>query len=325
MTTAMAIIFVCGAGQVASVADGGTPRPLPTANVSSPPTGYVLGVADVLTVSAPDADELGTKPIRVENDGRISLPLVGRVEAAGLTPEQVEKAIAARLMAYVKDPHVTVGITEFGSQPLIISGAIANPGIQQARGTMRLLDVISAAGGLRPDAGYIIRITRDRTYGSLPVPNAKDDESGRFSTAEVSADPLLKGDDPQENLTMKPHDAIFVPFADVVYVLGEVHKAGSVVIHRRENLSALTAISMAEGITRTASPEHAKILRRLSGSLDRLEIPVNLRKLLAGKVQDVPMQRDDILLIPDSKAKRVTARAAEAALQVATGIAVFGR
>ena len=90
-----------------------------------------------------------------------------------------------------------------------------------------------------------------------------------------------------------------------------------------ESLSALQVLSLAEGLDRAAAPQNAKIMRAVPGSNDRTEIPVDLKKLLAGKGTDVPLRADDILFVPTSVTKSVALRSLEAAIQVGTGIAIY--
>ncbi len=92
-----------------------------------------------------------------------------------------------------------------------------------------------------------------------------------------------------------------------------------------ESLSALQVLSLAEGLDRTAAPQDAKIMRAVDGSAARAEIPVDLKKVLAGKGADVPLKANDILFIPTSATKNAAIRTLEAAIQIGTGLAVYRR
>jgi polysaccharide export outer membrane protein len=92
-----------------------------------------------------------------------------------------------------------------------------------------------------------------------------------------------------------------------------------------DTLSSLQVLSLAEGFNNTAAPANARILRSVTGSPTRTEIPINLKKLMAGKEPDVPLQADDILFVPTSAAKSISKRTLDAAVQITTGLVVYGR
>lgn len=286
---------------------------------------YRLGPGDQITIRALDVDEISDKPVRIETNGLINLPMVGRLKAGGLTVEQLEIEIVKRLKDFVREPQVSVAVTEFRSQPVSLLGAVAQPGVHQLQGRKTLFEVLSLAGGLRQDAGYSIKITRAKEQGPIPLANAKDDSSGRYSVASVEVKSVIEARNPRENIVVMPNDVISVPRAELVYVVGAVRKSGGFVLNERENITVLQALSLAEGAERTAATKTAKILRPAPGQANRLEIPVNLKEILAGKAADVPMRADDILFVPNSVARSASIRAAEAALQITTGLVIWRR
>jgi polysaccharide biosynthesis/export protein len=287
---------------------------------------YVLGPDDQLSIRALDAPEIADKPLRISTSGQISLPMVGRLRAAGLTVEELEKQLSDRLQVYVRDPQVAISVTEFRSQPVSVIGAVNQPGIHQLQGTKRLIEVLSLAGGLRNDAGNTVTITRRKEWGEIPLPNVKPDASGEFTIADVSVKSIMAAENPKANISIHPNDVITVPKADLVYVIGSVRRSGGFVLGERETISVLQALSLAEGLDRTSAPRNAKILR-LSGNdnRDRSEIAVDVKKILEGKTGDVWMQANDVLFIPGSAAKSATLRGIEAAIQVGTGVAIWRR
>ena len=92
---------------------------------------------------------------------------------------------------------------------------------------------------------------------------------------------------------------------------------------QNESISALQVLALAEGLNSTAASDRAKILRVIPGSPTRQEIPINLKKLLAGKSDDLPLQRDDILFVPNSTSKTMLIRGTETAISIGTGIAIY--
>jgi len=285
------------------------------------PSGYILGPDDQVKIKAIDIPEIGDTALRIDLQGGMTIPLIGRVQAGGLTVQQFENELVSRLKKYVKDPQIAVTITEFGSQPVSILGAVNKPGVHQLHGRKTLFEVLSLAEGLRNDASNTIKITRQIAWGKLPLPTAVVDESAGFSVGEVAVNSVLEARNPQENIPIMPNDVITVPKADLVYVVGTVKKSGGFVLAGKKQISALQAVALAEGLDRAAAPDHARIIR---GPEDhRTEIPVDLSKVLSGKGPDLPLYANDILFVPSSTAKKVGYRAMETALQLTTGILIW--
>ncbi|MGE5646006.1 MAG: polysaccharide biosynthesis/export family protein [Acidobacteriota bacterium] len=290
---------------------------------AEPARAYILGPNDRITVRALDADEFGESPLRIETTGDLRLPLIGRLRAAGLTVEQLETEIAARLRTYIKEPQVSVSVAEFRSQPVSVLGAVAHPGLQQLEGRKTLFEILSMAGGLRQDAGHSIKITRRAEYGPIPLAGAAPDSTGAYSVAQVSVASIIGARNPQENIVICPNDVISVPTADMIYVIGAVKRSGGFVLNEKENMTVLQALSLAEGFGPAAAPRSAKILKRSPGGANRTEVPIDLRKIVAGRSADVALNAGDILFVPTSMAKSATVRGLEAALQIGTGIAIW--
>jgi polysaccharide export outer membrane protein len=287
---------------------------------------YVLGTDDQVIIRAMHAEEISDKPFRIEANGYVSMPLVGRMRAASLTIEQFEADLTERLRKFYVDPQISVSISEFLSQPVSVVGAVVSPGVHQLQGRKTMLELISMVGGLRGDAGPIIKVTRQREWGRIPLPNAHEDPSGQFNVAEVNVKDLIEAKNPAENILICPKDVITVPASAIVYVIGEVKKAGGFVLGPRPTMSVLEAVSMAEGFQPRAAPQKSRILRRLKVTdTSRTEIPVNVRGILAGKTADVQLRPDDILFIPNSMAKNAALRGAETAIQIGTGLVIWGR
>jgi polysaccharide biosynthesis/export protein len=311
------ICLVGAAVMVGSAAE--TPRELKAATGSP----YILGPEDQITVRALHVEEIGEAPMRVGSDGYINLPLAGRIRAAGLTVNELEKTIAGRLRQYVLDPEVTVAITEFRSEPVSVLGAVKTPGVYQVQGHKTLSEMLSLAGGLDTSAGSEVKITRELSRGPLPLDNATTDSSGKFSVADVNLDAILKADDPRSNVEIQPNDVITVPRAEMVYVVGNVQKAGGFVLNDRKDMTVLQALAMAGGPAPAASPRHSALLREKPGDTQRTEIPLDVNKILEAKAPDVPMLPGDILFIPNSTGKKAGLRAIEAAIQLGTGVAIW--
>lgn len=289
---------------------------------------YVLGSQDSINVHVVDLDEFDPKTlgaIRIDDQGNIHLPLAGRIHAAGLTVEQLEKAIATRLSKIMKDPEVSVSIAEYRNHPVSVLGAVKNPGVYQVTGRKTLFEVLSLAGGLNPDASNRIKITRLASEGPLPLPNAAADQSGQFYIAELNVRDVMEAKNPDVNIDVRQNDVITVPKADLVYVVGAVRRSGGFPLNEKEHISVLQAVSLAEGLDKVASAKHARILRQSSPGAARTEISINVQEILDGRAKDVSLQANDILFIPNSVAKSAGLRALEAVIQTGTGVVIWGR
>jgi polysaccharide export outer membrane protein len=286
-------------------------------------SGYVLGPDDQLKVWALGLDEIPDRPFRVDARGIVDIPLIGRVQAGGQTLAAFRQELLKRLESQVWNPQVSVEVVEFGGQPVTVLGAVMQPGQHQLHGRKTLAEVLSLAGGLRPDSGHSVKITRPKQYGAIPLASAKWDASGNFSVAQVEIKGMMEARNPEDNILVQPHDVITVPTAESVYVIGDVGKSGGIVLKEQESITILQALAMAEGLGRTAKASGAKILRTPPGSSQRIELPVNLKEVLAGRAEDVSLRANDILFVPDNTSKRAGVRAIEAAIQAATGVVIW--
>ena len=287
---------------------------------------YPLGAGDELTIyvsGAEELDELNKTSFSIDNDGNLNVPLIGRVHAAGLTAMQLQTALTERLKTYVKDPQLYVNLKTLKSQPMSVLGAVNTPGVHQLDGSRTLVDALAIAGGLSKDAGYKINITRQLKWGPIPLPGAVIDPAGRYSSAEVNARELTDGKNPDLNIAIRPNDVIMVPKSQLVYVIGEVKKAGGFTLGEQKSVSVLQALSFAEGLSATASAGRAKIIRNTPDQSKRIEIAVNLRKILKGQAPDVTLDANDILFVPDNSEKKAGIKIAETALQTISGVVIW--
>lgn len=291
----------------------------------APDPQYVLGPDDQVKIWALGVEEISDKPTRIDPAGNIDLPLIGTVHAAGLTVEQLKQLLKTRLASEVREPKVSVDIVEYGSEPVSVMGAVNHPGIFQLSGHKTLNEVLALAGGLRPDAGSAIKITRQIKWGPVPLRGAQNDAKDNFSVAQVRVKDLMTAKDPSQNILIRPNDVITVPAAEMVYVVGDVKKPGPIALNQEDTVSVLQALSMAEGLGPMPKPGDSKILRKVPGSAEIREIPVNLSKVMSGKAENLALRPDDVLYVPDSTAKKAGVRAIEAMIQTATGVVIWRR
>jgi polysaccharide export outer membrane protein len=159
---------------------------------------FIIGNDDVLSVNVWKEPDV-SRSVPVRSDGKISLPLVGEVQATGRTPLKLEQEIAAKLKNYIGEPEVTVIVQQINSQKFNILGQVARPGSYPIANASTVLDAIAVAGGFRDFAKrksiYVLRQNADGTQARLPF-NYKD---------------VVKGQNPGQNIRLQARDTIVVP------------------------------------------------------------------------------------------------------------------
>jgi polysaccharide export outer membrane protein len=204
----LALLFVCPLMSTWLWAQAGS-----AGSASAPPVGqgsavtaskphddsFVIGNDDVLTINVWKEPDVSQRAIPVRSDGKISLPLIGEVQAAGRTPLGLEQDITARLKSYIADADVTVMVQQINSQKYNMLGQITKPGSYPLINSVTVLDAIAIAGGFRDFAKqksiYILRQNPDGTQSRLPF-NYKS---------------VVKGQDTAQNIKLQPRDTIVVP------------------------------------------------------------------------------------------------------------------
>jgi polysaccharide export outer membrane protein len=291
---------------------------------------YVISADDLLEVYIIDVPDL-SRTYRVSQSGQLAFPLLPKpLNAAGLTLDEFGLLLTSQLKSSgtLTDPHLNVSVKESRNHSVSITGAVKNPQIYPLLGRTKLLSVLSQAGGIADDAGNVVKITRGGAVSkTLQAASATPaDPSGETpQTITINVNDLLNSGNSSLNVDVYPGDWVTVPKAGVVYVVGAVNRSGGFVMNTtREHMTVLQAVALAEDLKPTAQREHSMIIRRdLSKTGDRQEITVNLKKILTGQTADVVMEPNDILFVPDSAGKKALRRGAEAAIQIATGLALF--
>ncbi len=275
---------------------GQAPRELPPDAIRP---NYVLGPNDQILIRT-QAEEINEKPFRIDADGNINLPLLGRVHAGGMTLQELESDLTQRLREYIREPQVIIQVTQFRSAPVFFVGAFRTPGIYPLQGTRTLVEMLTQIGGTLPNASQRITITRRAEYGAIPLPNAVEDTGKKISTVEVSLASLRQNVNPAEDIILQPYDVISVERAEQIYVTGEVSRTGGVDLNERESISVAQVLTMAGGFTRDAMRGKVRILRPIQGTTRRAAIEVNVKRVFEGKDNDVPLLPNDILYVPRS-------------------------
>jgi polysaccharide export outer membrane protein len=159
---------------------------------------YVIGSEDVLAVNVWKEPEV-SRAVVVRSDGKISLPLLGDIQAAGTTPKQLQVEIGRGLASFISDPEVAVIVQSINSKKYSILGQVGHAGSSSLTGPMTVLDAIAAAGGFQTFAKrkkvYILRTGADGREQRIP-----------FNYTEV-----IKGKHPEQNIQLQARDIIIVP------------------------------------------------------------------------------------------------------------------
>jgi polysaccharide biosynthesis/export protein len=148
-------------------------------------------------------------------------------------------------------------------------------------------------------------------------------DSGSSQTVEIDLKKLLASGDPRLNVSVYPGDVVKVTRAELVYVVGEVAKPGGFQLKSNENISVLQAVALAQGLTHTSAAAHSRIIRTDPATGQRQEIPIDLKKVLAGKVADPTLTARDIVFVPNSLSRTAIYRSLDAMISVGTGLAVY--
>jgi polysaccharide export outer membrane protein len=160
-------------------------------------TSYVIGTEDLLQINVWKETDISTS-VPVRPDGKISLPLLNDVQAAGLTPLQLAAELSTRLKEFISEPRVTVIVTAMNSRRAYIMGQVVRQGAVPLLSNLTVLQALSAAGGPAQFANtkkiYILR-----TVG------------GKQQRIAFNYDAVIKGKSPEQNINLKPGDTIVVP------------------------------------------------------------------------------------------------------------------
>jgi len=257
---------------------------------ADPNADYVIGPEDLLEIEVFQADDL-KKEVRVNYNGFIGLPVVGQINAKGLTPAQLEKVLSQALEKYLNEPLVTVHVKEYKSHKVAVTGAVTKPGVYSIVGQKYLIDLLFMAEGLK-DAGKSCYVFR-------PV-NRNDANSSNTETIIVDIQELLDKGDRTLNIPVFGGDIVHVPHGGSFYVDGAVKKRG--MYRLAGKTSVVQAIAMSEGFSFTADSSDIRILRD-TGRGEREVIAIDYEKAKYDTKNDLQIQDNDIVLVGRSGLK----------------------
>jgi len=277
------LLFMSAGVVNAQQASANTPLS-PTSAAPANSESLLIGPGDLLHATVFRTPEMETHA-RVTDAGDITIPLLGKLHVAGLTPPE-----AARLMErsytnghYLLHPQVSMLVEEYATQSVAIMGEVARPGKYPVTTPRGIMDTLALAGGFTIVADRHITIQHgDGRKQEVFLPNNPSQS--------------LSND-----VTVYPGDLVIVPKAGIVYVLGDVARPGGYVMQDDSTLTVMQAVAMASGTNRTAKEAQARIVRRTASGFT--EIPVPLKDMQKGKANDMALQNNDILWVPFSYAR----------------------
>ncbi len=270
-----------------------------------------IGPGDVLRVSVPGMDEMTSAnsdvSVRVAADGKITLPLIGTIPAAGLTQDQLEASLRERFSYYMYNPPVRLFVVEYHSREVGVFGAVAKPGLYDITGpTDTIQSMLAAAGGMTDSAAQHVQFT--------PASLAKDDggvqqvslPTSDSQSAELPGSLVIDLHSTRGKqylaIPVRPGDSIVVPVLGQVMVEGWVQKPGPYPITPHMTVSG--AIAAAGGAVFAGDTSEVKVIRP-GANQGQGYFLVNIDDVEEGRAHDVPLQSADVVEVNVSDAKIV--------------------
>lgn len=253
-------------------------QPIPQASPAQPADYRLeaLGMGDMIRVSVFRNPDLTTEA-RVSERGTIMFPLIGEISVTGLTPTQVSKQIADKLRAgrFVVDPEVTVSIAQVNSRQVAVLGNVQKPGRYPLDATTaKVTDLLALAGGIAPTGSDQITVMTTR--------------NGKTERREIDLAAMIRSGDLTQNLELQAGDTIYVGRAPMIYVTGEVTRAGAYRVEK--DMTVMQAIALGGGITPRGTDRGIRIHRKNGdGQIHRME----------ARLTD-PVQVDDVIFVRES-------------------------
>lgn len=214
--TASAPTGAAGSPTLSPAAAPGSPPSTPAAGPAAAPNDYRIGPQDLLQLDVFGVEALSKRSVRVNASGQIALPLIGAVQAGGLTAEQLAADIAARLVKdYLQNPQVTIFILEYTSQRVTVAGAVKTPGIFPLKGRTTLMQAVAQAGGPNNVASLstvkILRPELDGTRKALQFDLAAI-RDGQIPDPELQGEDVVQVETSAAKETMQQLKEFVLPF-----------------------------------------------------------------------------------------------------------------
>ncbi|HYJ86800.1 MAG TPA: polysaccharide biosynthesis/export family protein [Pyrinomonadaceae bacterium] len=265
---------------------------------------YRIGPGDVLDVRVAREPELSRDSVRVDQAGMIRMPMLDtHIPAACLTETELAQNIAKLYRKYKTEPHVEVFVKEFQSQPVAVMGAVRAPAQFKLQRQVRLLELLTFAGGPAANAGQTVQIVHSGGASLCDKQSASETSDNDSSTfVSYLLDDTLRGKT-DANPFVRPGDIVQVPEADQVFVLGNVLKPSAIPLI--EPLTVSRAIAIAGGTAPSTKKDKIRIIRQVQGTTAKKEIYVDLTAIEKNKAEDVALLANDVVDVPISGTKSI--------------------
>jgi polysaccharide export outer membrane protein len=260
---------------------------------------YRIGAGDVLEIRVYNRPQLSREAVRVEGNGMIRMPLIdGDIQAACKTEGELAKDISLRYARYYRNLPVDVFIKEYHAREVALIGAVNEQGRYQMQRHIRLLELLTFAKGPSEKAGQTINIVRGpRTDACAGDTSAGGDHEGLIT---LRLNDTLRGEE-SANPYVEAGDIVTIPEAEQVFVVGNVYAPKSLPL--KDALTVSRAIAMAGGPLRDSKTDHIRVVRRSAGAGAQSEMYVNLTAIARKKEDDLVLQANDIVEVPESTGK----------------------
>jgi polysaccharide biosynthesis/export protein len=251
------------------------------------PRSYVLQAGDIVDVRVYNFPELSQETV-ILPDGRLSVPLMNDVEAAGKTPSQLADFLTAGLGAQVRNPKVSVIVKGFAGRNVYVGGEVAKPTQLQLIGPVTAVQAIFQAGGA------------SQTADTANVVLLRNKVDGPPETLTFNMESIIRNQRP--DIALSAGDVIYVPKSTInVYVGGEVERPGIQPLNKR--LTLMAALVSAGGTKRSAKMDEVLLLRD-NGSSTPLVSKLDVKQILKGAA-DPTLQPYDVVIVPKSGIAKV--------------------
>lgn len=268
---------------------------------------YQIGPGDILEIRVFNRPQLSREAVRVDARGMIRVPLIEEgIRAACRTETELAKELGKRYLEYLRNPSIEVFVKEFQSQPVAVLGAVVTPGRFQLQRRVRLLELLSYAGGPGERAGARIQIihTSDLELCQDVATDTEltgDSQTDLGSLVSYNLNDTLRGEE-QANPYVRPGDIVTLPESEKAFVVGNVFRPATIPL--KESITVSQAIAMAGGIMPDTKSEKVRIIRQMAGSTTRTEIFVDLKGIDKRRAEDIVLQPNDIVDVPMSGGKK---------------------
>lgn len=259
---------------------------------------YRIGAGDVLDIRILNRPQLSREAVRVQGDGTIRMPLIeGEIQAACKSEGELANEISKRYLKYYRNAQVDVFIKEYHAREAALIGAVNEQGRYQMQRRLRLLELLSFAKGPSDKAGQTINIVRGPRTDICGNNGESESSEGGFISLRLND--TLRGDE-KANPYILSGDIITIPEAEQVYVVGNVYTPKTLSL--KEPISVSRAIAMAGGPLRDSKTDRIHIVRQQPGG-GKSEMYVNLSAIARKHAEDVMLQPNDIVEVPESSGK----------------------